>query len=82
MSSRIALDKSGSMREASHQPAFMGSYLNISQTCLPSLSSKWVSPCLLCPLWANSSSVDVSIGYLAILADRYGIQGQNYVALL
>ena len=32
----IALAKSQSKREASHQPAFMGECLTISHTCLPS----------------------------------------------
>ena len=32
---------------ASHQPAFMGSYLTISHTYLPCLSSGRVSACVL-----------------------------------
>ena len=67
------------MRGASHQPTFPGSCLTISHTCF------------LCPLWANGS-FDVSFIHCsmvlvpwkvgAILGDRYGILGQNYVALL
>ena len=71
----------------------MGSCLTVTHTCLPCLSSKWVSPCVLCPLWANGGSVNVSFPHCkymvlvlwevgAILGDRYGIPGQNYIALL
>ena len=77
------------MRGASHQPTFMGRCLTISHTF--ALSHKWVSPCVLCHVWANGG-FDISFMHCsmvlvlwkvgAILGDRYGIQRQNYVALL
>ena len=42
--------KSQSARGASHQPVFMGSCMTISHMCLPCLSSRRISPCVLCPL--------------------------------
>ena len=59
---RVALAKSRSVMGASHQQAFMGSWLTIGQVwqpCLP--SSRWVKA--LCSIathdWANGGSVDV-----------------------
>ena len=46
----IASGKSTSVRGASQQPAFIGSWPTISHTCLPCLPSIWVNPCVLCPL--------------------------------
>ena len=43
----IASTRSGSMRGTFHQPAFMGSCLTISHTCLPCLLGRHVSPCVL-----------------------------------
>ena len=59
---RIALAKSGSMTEASHQPDFKGSCLNIGdmyQPCLPS-SERVQSMCSMAPHdWDNGGYVDV-----------------------
>ena len=41
---QITSAKSHSVRVASHQPAFKGSCLTTSHTCLPCLPSRWVSP--------------------------------------
>ena len=43
---KVALGKSWRVRKAFSQPAFMGSYLTISHTCLPRLPSRQVSPCI------------------------------------
>ena len=64
----IASAKSSSARGVSHQPAFMGSCLDISHTCLPCLPSGRISPtCVLFPLMIgmvrNDGSVDGRGGY-------------------
>ena len=58
---QIALAKSSSVRGASHQPAFMVSWLTTSQMCSPCLLSRWVSPGCSMTLydWANGGSVGV-----------------------
>ena len=72
----------------------LSSYPTIIHACLHCLPNKRVSPCVLCPPydWANGGSADVFLHMMsmvlvlwrvgAILENRYGIQGQNYVALL
>ena len=64
----IASAESWSARGASHQPAFMGSCLAFSHTCLPCLPSGRISPtCVLFPLMIglmrNDGSVDGRGGY-------------------
>ena len=61
---RLLTAKSWSVRGASHQPAFMGSCLTISHKCLSCLPSRWVSPCLLCPL---------IIGLMVVLLAFFGM---------
>ena len=92
----MQLDSAGlwSEKRRSHQPAFMDSCLNTSHTCLPSLPSRSVSPCVLCPPfdWASGSAVDVFLCMVSmalvlwrvgvILGSGYGMQGQSYVTLL
>ena len=59
---RVASAKSRNMKEASHQPTFMGSCLTISQMwqpCLPS-SRQVQSLCFMASFdWANGGFVDV-----------------------
>ena len=91
---QVASAKSRSRRGATRQPAFLGSRLTISHTCLACLPSIRTSPCILCPLMIAPmvapltffsqmvSMILVLWGIGAILENGYGSQGQNYVALL
>ena len=89
----IATAESQSARGASHQPAFMGSHLSISETCLP-----WVDKLFYAfyvPLWLGWFVMVVLLTFFcmvnmvvvlwwvaAILRNGCGIQGQNHVAWL
>ena len=90
---RLLTAKSQSVREASHQPAFMDNCLTISHTCLPCPPSRSVSPCVLCLLMIELMVVLLTLfrggeygfsnmGAGAILGNGCGIQGQNNVTLL
>ena len=90
---RLLTAKSRSVREASHQPAFIGNCLTISHTCLPCQPSRRDSPCVLCLLMIGltvglltlfgGSEYGLSIvGVPAVLGNGCGIQELNYVALL
>ena len=37
--------------------SFHGQLLDFSHMCLPCVLSRWVSPCVLCPLWDSGGSV-------------------------
>ena len=50
ISSRLFTAKSWITRGQSHQPAFMGSCVTLSQMCLPCAPSRLVSLCVLCLL--------------------------------
>ena len=92
----MQLDSAGrwSEKRRSHQPAFMDSCLNTSHTCLPSLPSRSVSPCVLCPpliglvvapltfFLCMESMALVLWRVGVILGSGYGMQGQSYVTLL
>ena len=76
-----------------HQERNFCNFLTISQTCLPCLPIRWVSPCVLSPLviGLTGGSVDAFLRMVsmvldpcrfgAFLGNRYGIRGENYVAL-
>ena len=87
----IALDKSGSIRGASHQPAFMRSCLLVTRVCPVYLVNELVlvfyppfglMVALLIFISCILKKVLVLWEVGAILGDRYGIQEQNYVPLL
>ena len=90
---RLLTTKSQSLRGAYHQSNFMGSFLNISQICLPCPLSRWVSlfyapiiglvmmVLLLIYFWDGEYGFS-TVGVGAILGNGCGIQEQNYVALI
>ena len=93
MSCRLLTAKPWIPPASPHQPASMGSFLTISQTCLPCPSSRRVSLCVLFPrviglmvvlltfFW-NGECRFSTVGVGVTLGNRCGIQGQNYVPSL
>ena len=95
ISFRLLTAKSWSAKGASHQPAFMGNCLTFSYMYLPCppTSTRWVSPCILCPLMIGIMVVLLTffdygeycfstVRVVVTLGNACRIQGQNYAVLL